>query len=246
MYKLGIIGYGNFGRFAATHLKGHFDVVAYDTDPKTGAKHEDIRRVDLKMAATQPFVLLCVPVQSLENVLQQTAQHVKSGALVVDVASVKQKPAALMEKILPKTVQLIGTHPLFGPQSGKDGLKGLPIVLCPIRADAKTLDKTREFLQALGLDVIEMTPTEHDQWMAKTQAVAHFVGRAAKEMDLPDAPFNLATYDALLKLRDLVKDDSDALFDTIENENPFAAKEREALRGKLDEIESRLHRQKKP
>lgn len=89
-----------------------------------------------------------------------------------------------------------------------------------------------------------MTPNEHDEWMARTQAVAHYVGRAAKELDLPQAPFRLATYDALLALRDLVKDDSDALFDTIQNENPHAAGERKKFESKLAEIGKRLESRK--
>ncbi len=240
MKRLGLIGVGNFGLFAAGHLKSHFEIVAFDPHAKPATPSDGIRFVDLKTAASQPFVLLAVPVQDMENVLEQIAPHVRPNALVVDVCSVKEKPAALMEKILPKTVQIIGTHPLFGPQSGKDGLLGLGIILCPVRAEKATVVKLKKFLAELGLHVIEMTPAQHDEWMARTQAIAHLVGRAAKEMELPQAPFRLATYDALLALRDLVKDDSDALFDTIQNENPHAASQREKLRKKMDEIETHL------
>ncbi|MBI5226529.1 prephenate dehydrogenase [Candidatus Micrarchaeota archaeon] len=241
MKTVGIIGFGNFGQFAASHLKEHLDVSVSDAhDVSIAAKKIGVKAVSLEQAASCDIVILAVPVQQMETILSQIKPHVKPDAIVIDVASVKQRPAALMEAILPKSVQLIGTHPLFGPQSGKDGLKGLQIALCPIRADANTVVKTRAFLSELGLEVIDMTPSKHDQWMARTQAVAHLVGRAAKEMDLPAAPFKLATYDALLALRNLVKDDSDALFETIQNENPDAASQREKLERKMLEIESRL------
>lgn len=242
MKTIAIIGFGNFGQFAASHLKTHFDVVAFDEhDFGPQAEKAGVKAASLKEATGCDVVLLCVPVQNLESLLRKIKLHLKNGAIVVDVCSVKQKPAELMENILPDDVELIGTHPLFGPQSGKNGINGLQIVLCPVRADKKTIRKVNDLLEAkLGLHVIEMTPSEHDEWMARTQAMAHYVGRAAKELELPDAPFRLATYDALLALRDLVKDDSDALFDTIENENPEAKAQRRRLREKLDEIEKRL------
>jgi len=242
MKTFGIIGFGNFGRFVAGHLKLHFDVCVFDAgDIKAEARKIGVKTATLEQAAGCDVVLLCVPVQNLEDALAKIKTHVKVRALVVDVCSVKQKPAGLMEKILPKTVQIIGTHPLFGPQSGKNGIEGMQIVVCPVRADKEMLEKAEAFLhEKLSLDVIEMTPEEHDNWMAKTQAVAHYVGRAAKELDLPKAPFKLATYDALLALRDLVQDDSDALFKTIQNENPATKKERRRVREKMDEIETML------
>ncbi len=247
MKTLGIIGFGNFGRFAARHLKGHFDVLAFDqSDIGLEATEIGVKSASLKHAAGCDVVLLCVPVQNMEAVLTQIKTHLKSGAVVLDVCSVKQKPAALMQELLPKTASIIGTHPLFGPQSGQGGIQGLEIVLCPVRAEKRTVEKTRSFLRdSLGLRVLDMTPAEHDGWMARTQALAHFVGRAAKEMDLSEAPFHLATYDALLKLRDLVKDDSDALFETIQNENPDAAKQRRRLVEKMNEIEKRVSQPKR-
>lgn len=241
MKSLGIIGFGNFGKFAALHLKAHFDVSVFDAgNIQSEAKKIGVKPASLEKAAGGDVVLLSVPVQNLEDALLKIRPSLKKDAIVLDVCSVKEKPAQLMDQHLPAGVQAIGTHPLFGPQSGKDGLTGLQIVICPIRADAKTVEKTRAFLKRLGLDVLDMTPAEHDEWMAKTQALAHYVGRAAKELDLPKAPFRLATYDAFLHLRDFVKDDSDALFGTIQDENPHAANERKRLRGKLDEIEKRL------
>ncbi len=241
MKTIGIIGFGNFGQFTAGHLNGQFDVTVSDAqDVKAAAKKIGVKAGSLTQTASCDVVILAVPVQQMQSVLTDIKAHIKPNAIILDVASVKERPAALMQAAMPKTVQLIGTHPLFGPQSGKDGLKGLDIIVCPVRAEKKTVKKMTALLTVLGLHVIEMTPNEHDQWMARTQAVAHLMGRAAKELDLPKAPFKLATYDALVRLRDLVKDDSDALFETIQNENPNAAAEREKLERKMLEIESRL------
>ena len=102
------------------------------------------------------------------------------------------------------------------------------------------MEKLETFLKTKGLNVLHMTPKAHDEWMARTQAVAHLIGRAAKEMNLEKAPFRLATYDALLTLRDLVNDDSDALFQTIQLENPFAKMERKRFFDQMEKVEKAL------
>ena len=38
-----------------------------------------------------------------------------------------------MSKILPEKVEIIGTHPLFGPQSGRAGIAGMRVAFCPVR-----------------------------------------------------------------------------------------------------------------
>lgn len=241
MKTLGIVGFGNFGQFTARHLKPHFDITVSDAhDIAAAAKKMGVKAAPLSQTAACDIILLAVPVQQMQSVLAQIKSRIKPNAIVIDVASVKQKPAKLMEKLLPNSVQLVGTHPLFGPQSGKNGIQGLEIVVCPVRAENKTTEKLESFLQTLGLRVIRMSPAEHDEWMARTQAVAHFIGRAVKEIDLPHVPFKLATYDALLALRDLVKDDSDELFQTIQQENPYAETERKKLLATLEKLEKSI------
>ena len=63
--------------------------------------------------------------QKLEPVLKEVAPFIKPGALVVDVASVKVKPTGWMEQHVPAHADIVGLHPLFGPQSGKNGIAGL-------------------------------------------------------------------------------------------------------------------------
>ncbi|HLD75649.1 MAG TPA: prephenate dehydrogenase/arogenate dehydrogenase family protein, partial [Candidatus Norongarragalinales archaeon] len=120
MKKLGLIGFGNFGRFAAEHLGEDFEILAYDPQ-MTQEINSNVKSVSLDEAASQPLVLLCVPLQNLPSVLEQIKPNVRPGALVVDTCSVKIKPSKAMEESIPEGVQIIGTHPLFGPQSGKNG-----------------------------------------------------------------------------------------------------------------------------
>lgn len=240
MKTVGIIGFGTFGSFMAEQLKPHFGITVYDTRRISGeAKRRGVKSASLAETASTPIVIISVPVQSMETVLKKIKPFLHKGALVVDVCSVKVKPVALMKRLLPKNVEIIGTHPLFGPQSGKRGIKGLTIVVCGVRT--KRLKTVRGFLEKeLGLVVEEMTPEEHDMEMAETQALAHFIGQGLKEMNLNDDHRNIATYESLLAVRDTVKDDTPELFETIEKWNPYAKAEREKLLQVLRKIHGRL------
>ncbi|MBI4361282.1 prephenate dehydrogenase/arogenate dehydrogenase family protein [Candidatus Micrarchaeota archaeon] len=241
MKALGLVGFGQFGKFAARHLKDHFDVTVSDEkDVSESARKMGLKAGPLKQAAQSDVVVLAVPVSKLRSVLKAIAPHLKKGAWVADVGSVKIEPVEWMEKILPKTVNVIGTHPIFGPQSGRNGIQGLPIIVCPVRGDSA---KVTAFLEGtLKLHVVQSTPEKHDEDMAYSQALAHFVGQALKEMDLPDVKEKAATYEALLAIRDLVKYDSPELFETIQKENPHAETVRQRFMDQLEEIHKRLRK----
>lgn len=162
-------------------------------------------------------------------------------ALVIDVASVKVRPIQLMRDLLPPETEIIGTHPLFGPQSGKDGIAGLPIAFCPVRASAERIECVRKFLaETLALQVFEISPEEHDRQMAYVQGLTHLISRAVGEMELPRTELATAAYRRFLDMRSNLANDSWDLFVTIERENPFAPEVRKMLRAKLEELERRL------
>ena len=126
-----------------------------------------------------------------------------------------------MLKHLPKNVEIIGTHPLFGPQSGKNGIAGLNLVICPVRTK-RNGNLSRFFSRELKLNVLERTPLDHDKQMAYVQALTHFIGRAVNQMDIPDVEQKTPAYQYLLEIKRNLGQDSMDLFLTIENENPFA------------------------
>lgn len=232
--QIGLIGLGAFGRLAATHLAPHFDLVGHDPSVR------DLpggRWVSLDEAAARPVVILAVPVQALAGVAEAIAPHLASGALVIDVASVKLEPLRILREILPAGTRILGTHPLFGPQSAAQGVAGQSIVLCPeagVEADC-----VAEFLtDRLGLDVHLSDADTHDRTMASVQALTHLVSKVITDLGLTDAPYTTRSYDLLAEAARLVAEDSDELFRAIERHNPHAADLRrrffEAAR-KLDE-----------
>src|SRR5262249_19009696 len=151
------------------------------------------------------------------------APLVKPGALVIDVGSVKIKTARLMRKILPKHADAVGTHPLFGPQSGKSGIDGLNIVVCNVRG--KRAACVRRFCRnALGLRVFAATPDDQYLELAWVQGLTHLLAKVVVGLDLPRFRFTTKTYEYLDRMVETVRYDSDELFRAIERENPFTGK----------------------
>jgi prephenate dehydrogenase len=240
MQQLGLIGFGDFGRFIVKHLKPFFNIVVYDSkDIRTPAHKLGVKTCSLKEAASKPIVIIAVPVHYFQNVIEEIKGFVKPGALIIDVSSVKVKPVSIMKKYLPKNVDILGTHPLFGPQSGRNGIKGLKIFLCPVRS--KKLGKIKEFLVSkLGLQVLIKTPEEHDKQMAYVQGLTHFIGRAVNELDIKDFDQKTTAYQHLLDIKEMLKYDSFDLFLTMEKENPYAKEARKKFIAKLNAIEKKI------
>jgi prephenate dehydrogenase len=173
--------------------------------------------------------------QMLETVLRDIASVIRPGALVADVASVKSRPVALLQRYVPEHVSVIGLHPLFGPQSGQNGIAGLPVVVCPIRPGDPVA--VRRFLsEQLGLSVMVLTPEAHDRAMAHVQALTHLVAAVLARMELPRDTVGTAAYASLLRCVELVHGDARALFVAIQHENPFAAAMRERFAHAVAEV----------
>lgn len=237
---LGLIGFGAFGRFMVPHLAPHFDLCASDLlDIARPATDLSVRAVPIEEAASSDILILAVPVQALAAALECIRHAVKPGAVVMDVCSVKIEPLELLARELPEAIELIGLHPLFGPQSGKDGIAGLPIALCPKRASAARVEELRAFLRGvLGLEIIETTPEEHDRQMAYVQGLTHFLSRALASLPLPQTRMSTRAYERFLSMKADLYADSLDLFLTIERHNPYAAAARASLVRALADVES--------
>lgn len=222
--KLGLIGYGAFGRLAARSLSPFFEVLAHDP----AADADDYARLTtLEDACACPVVVLAVPVEAIAGTVAGMAPLLAPGVLVVDVGSVKVKPARLMAQGLPDHVRVVGTHPLFGPQSAREGLAGLRIAVCPVR-DGRDAWRVAAFCRrALELKVFVVSPEDHDREAATVQGLTHLIARVLIAMEPLPARMTTASFERLMQGVDMVRHDSPAVFRAIERDNPFAAEVRE-------------------
>jgi prephenate dehydrogenase len=226
---VGMIGCGAFGRLMLEHLSPYFRFKVHDPALTIGAQlGDDCEISSMAEAARCPIVILATPVSALKSVVAKIASEVRPGALVIDVGSVKSKPAQIMLKGLPGHVDILCTHPLFGPQSAKGGLRNLKIVLCPLRC--RTTKIVSSFLKRkLRLRVIQATPEDHDRELAVAQGLTHLIAQVLLKMEpLPDT-MTTASFDLIKRAIGMVKDDAPEVLQAIEQENPFAADVRETF-----------------
>ena len=222
---LGLIGFGAFGRLTAKHLSPWFDIVTHD--PAINDGYGLARMATLDEAAACPVVVLAVPVEALEDTLSAIRPHLVPDALVIDVGSVKVKPALAMDAALPEGVRIVGAHPLFGPQSGKDGVAGLRIAVSEVRG-AKDARRVAAFCRhALKLKVFQVTPEDHDREAAVVQGLTHLIARVLLNMEPLPTRMTTASFERLMQAVDMVRHDSPAVFRAIERDNPFAAEVRD-------------------
>ena len=221
--SLGIVGFGAFGQLAALHLAQHFNVTAYDPslDVAKAAQQLEVRLSSLHLVSQADVVLIAAPVSSFEQVVSKIAVACKPGALIIDVGSVKVAPAKTMRRLLPSYVDIVASHPLFGPQSARTGIKGLKIAVCPIRGRRHT--RLAAFLRkALGLSVIVTTPEDHDQEAAIVQGLTHLIAKVLLRMGPLPTRMTTKSFDLLSEAISMVQHDAPEVFEAIEKANPYA------------------------
>lgn len=126
-------------------------------------------------------VILCVPVGAVSAVVDAISAHLKPGAVVSDVGSVKASVAAAFLS-LPPAVHAVPAHPVAGteksgPEAGFSSLfqKRWCILTPPEGVDADALGSLQRFWEAIGAHVEIMTPEHHDRVLAITSHVPHLI-----------------------------------------------------------------------
>jgi prephenate dehydrogenase len=207
----------------AQHLRPHFPLLAYDpaVPPSVETSTDDVTMTDLVTAASCAVVIIASPVDRFVDVISSVAPHLRPGALVLDVGSVKILPAEIMRSRLPAHASIVATHPLFGPQSAGNGIRGLKIAVCPVRG-AMTPRVVGFLRRRLRLDVIVTTPEAHDRDMATAQGLTHLIAKVITQMEPLPTRMTTRSFDLLMQAVGMVRHDSAALFQAIEQANPYA------------------------
>ncbi|WP_139973934.1 prephenate dehydrogenase [Ochrobactrum sp. CGA5] len=240
--KIGIIGFGAFGQLIARHLNPYFQLYAYDcaAAPQKTRIH-GVTLTSMEKAALCEIVILATPVATLDRVVEMIAPHLIPGALVLDVGSVKVGPADIMRCGLPAHVDIVATHPLFGPQSARDGITGLKIAVCSVRG--RRFHRVAAFLKKhLALDVIVTTPEDHDREAAMVQGLTHLIAKVLVQMEPLPARMTTKSFDLLMRAVSMVRHDAPEVFQAIEHANPYALQVRQRFFELADRVNEELKR----
>jgi len=224
-----LLGYGRFGRSLGQLLAdGGVAHRAYDPQADVPAEYRAGSLQDLAKGAT--FVVLAVPVPRMRAALVDLRPYLDPSQIVLDVGSVKVRPAADFAEVLGRAIPWCGSHPLFGPLSLALAERPLRVVVCPSPLHPTAAARVRSLYERVGCEVIEQTPEGHDRVMAHTHALTFFIAKgmidAGAGMEVPFAP---PSFQAIARAIETVRSDAGHLFAAIAHENPFAAEARKQL-----------------
>jgi len=132
------------------------------------------------------FVVLAVPVRTIEGLLQAIWRTLPDGAVITDVGSTKAGIVRAAEDLaVTRPLAFVGGHPMAGSeQSGygparADLFQGAIVVLTPTDAtEPAALKAVTEFWEALGARVSVLDPDSHDRAMAAVSHLPHLVAYA--------------------------------------------------------------------
>ena len=149
------------------------------------------------------LVIVCVPAAVFEQTLHTICPAMPKTAVLCDITSVKVAPVAQMLHCW--SGDIVGTHPLFGPQHGMD--EELPIALVRTRrcSDA-SFDLVWTLCEILGWHPFATDADTHDRAMARIQ-----------NMNFITSPFRRR----LVAARKLLTEDG-AMFAGLFEANPYS------------------------
>jgi prephenate dehydrogenase len=197
--KIAVIGVGLMGGsvgMAALRRNVVREVMGIhpDSDPPDVAMHlgattgqtyvieEGVADVDL--------VVVCTPAGEVTTRGRVAAAHCKPTAVITDVASTKSQIVQTMDAL---PGRFVGGHPLTGShESGVEAARpdlfvGQRVVLTPTaETDESALHDVERFWQALGAETQRMSPTAHDQALAATSHLPHWVAAALAAATPPE------------------------------------------------------------
>ncbi len=126
------------------------------------------------------LVVLASPVGTFGAVIAEIGSHLKRGAILTDVGSVKGALIRTVEDALPEHVHFVPAHPIAGRE--KSGVAeatetlfaGRRCILTPTaRTDQKALDAVRGMWTASGAEVTLMDADLHDKIFAAVSHLPH-------------------------------------------------------------------------
>lgn len=219
--SIGIVGYGAFGRLVHEMLRklapGVRVIVSSSRHAPDGKSF-----VSFADACKADAVVLAVPIHAFEATLKKALSELGKDTVIVDVATVKTHTAKLLKKFA-KGKRYIATHPMFGPESyAKTGgdITGYRIVITDHTLPKGEYAKLVSALRKIGFTVVETTSKKHDQHLANTLFLTHFIGQAVNRAGFTRTEIDTISFGFLMEAMESVRNDTE-LFKDVFRFNPY-------------------------
>ncbi|MBY0511334.1 MAG: prephenate dehydrogenase/arogenate dehydrogenase family protein, partial [Rhodospirillaceae bacterium] len=189
--RVAFIGIGLIGASMALAMRrGGLarSMIACARRPKTRKTALDLGIVDevtksyTDAVAGADLVVIATPVGTNAAIAKAIAAHLKPGAIVTDVGSVKQAVVDAVAPHIPKGVHFVPGHPIAGtehsgPEAGFAELfEQRWTILTPLpRTSPKATAKVADLWRKIGANVATMQPGHHDMVLAITSHLPHLI-----------------------------------------------------------------------
>lgn len=189
---VGLIG-GSLGLAVRKHKVAH-RVIGIGRDRRRLDKALDLGAVDefttdmYHGVREADLVVVCTPVESIVEFVQQAALNAQPQTLITDAGSTKELIVKQVEADLKKhksSVDFVGSHPMAGSEkngaehSRADLFEGRAVVITPTKhSSPDAVERVHDFWQAVGANVLKMSPADHDRAVAAISHVPHVVASA--------------------------------------------------------------------
>jgi len=189
--RLALIGVGLIGSSIARAARAEGVVRSIVATARSGATRRRVAELGIADQVTETnaaavagadLVIVCVPVGQCGAVAAEIGAHLKPGATISDVGSVKSSVIKDMGPHLPAGIHFVPAHPVAGTEhSGPDAgfaelfVNRWCILTPPDGADADAVERLAAFWRALGANVETMSAEHHDLVLAITSHVPHLI-----------------------------------------------------------------------
>ena len=243
MKKVSIVGFGRFGPTLYRLIKDDFIITLYDK--KSIGVSKFFKNTTFAKSISEIYssevIFYCVPISAFENVIETHKKYFQNQHVLIDVLSVKIHPAKIFKKHLTNSkTQALLTHPMFGPDSSKNGFEGLPLIIDKFMANDKTYRFWKEYFKSKKLHIIEMSARDHDRMAASSQGLTHFIGRLLDKYHFIETPINSLGAKKLLEVKDQTCNDTWQLFMDLQLYNPYTKQMRIKLGNTFDKLSNKL------
>lgn len=183
---LGLIASSMFWAIRRGGLAG--EVVGYARSAETRATARGIGLCDrieesaIDAVRGADLIVLCVPVGAMGPVMEEIAPHIKPGATVSDVGSVKRHVIDAVSPYIADGVHFVPAHPLAGtehsgPRSGFAELfDNRWSLLVPVEgSDPDAVARLEALWKGMGANVDVMDADHHDLVLAVTSHAPHLI-----------------------------------------------------------------------
>lgn len=178
---LGLIG-GSFAKALRTHrLCEH--IIGVDSSRENCDKAVELKLVDecvsIEMLPEVDLVVVCTPVCTLAQIVNDVLESTSAHTLVLDMGSTKKSVCDAV-KHSPHRRRYLACHPIAGtefsgPEAAVDGLfEHKKIILCEKeKTDPQMLAMAETIFSTMGMTILQMPPGEHDTHAAYVSHLSH-------------------------------------------------------------------------